>query len=348
MTAISENKNISLGILSLSHFAVDLGCIFLIAGCMPLNHWVWYALLYNFCAFALQMPMGLLSDGRPRRLSFSFLGCILVAAAFPLLLLPPPVSCVTAGVGNALFHVGSGAYTMDTFPKKATPLGIFVAPGAFGVFFGYFAASSLHTKGFLFPVLLLIAAVLIFPLMRKEKTRVVSPLALPNKVPLLFFGVLLLFMAVVIRAYFGTVLVFAWKTGFLFPLLFTCGIVGGKALGGILGDKLGIIPAAALSLCIAGLCFCFGQTVPLCGILGILFFNMTMPLTLYALGETLNNTKGFAFGITTFALFLGGLPELFPAVAFFQNSPGQLVLIGTTLLLIVGGIVCVKQKGGEL
>lgn len=348
MAAFPNNRRISLGVLSLSHFTVDLCCIFLIAGFMPVNHWVWYALLYNFCAFALQMPLGLLSDGKSRRLHLAFWGCIVVAAAFPILHLSPLISCITAGIGNALFHIGGGTYTMDTFPKKIAPLGIFVAPGAFGVFFGYLAASAFRIGNLLFPLLLLTAAAVIYPLLKKEAVRTVSPRILPEQKPLLIFGIFLLFTAVAVRAYFGSVLSFAWKTGFLFPLLFTCGIVGGKALGGLLGDRFGLISTAVFSLCMSGLCFCFGQTVPLCGILGILFFNMTMPLTLFALGEILENTKGFAFGISTFALFLGGLPDLFPEAACFQNTLGQLLLISIALLLIIGGITCGRREGGNL
>ena len=85
-------------------------------------------LIYNFCAFALQMPLGLFEDRLQLGAKTSAIGCALTALAF---LMPSPLfACVCAGVGNALFHVGCGTDTLRRSNGKAWPIGAFVAPGA--------------------------------------------------------------------------------------------------------------------------------------------------------------------------------------------------------------------------
>ena len=85
---------------SLTHFWVDLSCALLVF--RTLAGGVDFALcllLYNFCAFALQMPFGLLADRLDRNGVVSAAGCALTALAY---FLPGTVpAAVAAGVGNA-------------------------------------------------------------------------------------------------------------------------------------------------------------------------------------------------------------------------------------------------------
>ena len=52
-----------LWVYSLAHFCVDFGCAYFIYSRF-LNPWQWTLclVLYNFCAFAMQAPLGLLCD----------------------------------------------------------------------------------------------------------------------------------------------------------------------------------------------------------------------------------------------------------------------------------------------
>ena len=53
-----------LGVFSCMHFLVDAACAFAMYGVFKgRDAWYWYILLYNFCAFALQMPLGVVLDG---------------------------------------------------------------------------------------------------------------------------------------------------------------------------------------------------------------------------------------------------------------------------------------------
>ena len=109
----------ALGAVSAVHFLVDFACIFLITSYLPVSDWLFYALLYNFCAFALQLPLGIWADLRQKQMPFAVLGCVFVALAFFLVLLLPLAGCVLAGVGNGFFHVGGGVTVLRAFPKKA-------------------------------------------------------------------------------------------------------------------------------------------------------------------------------------------------------------------------------------
>ena len=99
-------KHLRLLAYSLGHFWVDFSCALLMFSRLSgQSGWALCVLLYNFCAFALQMPVGLLADRWERKGRTAALGCGLAALGW---VLPPFLAAVIAGVGNACFHVGGG------------------------------------------------------------------------------------------------------------------------------------------------------------------------------------------------------------------------------------------------
>ena len=70
---------------------------------------------------------------------------------------------------------------------------------------------------------------------------------------------------------------------------------------------MGAKKATVLSLGLSAVCY-FCSADPLCGTMAVFLFNMTMPITLWAAAKLMPGGKGFAFGLLTFALFLGYLP----------------------------------------
>ncbi|MBO4302765.1 MFS transporter, partial [Methanosarcinaceae archaeon] len=130
---------------SFGHFMTDLICAFgmisLILCLQDRDQIVLLLFLYNFCAFALQMPVGLMADYADRNSVFAVFGLVLTAS---VLLLPvyhfPVVFAVLLGIGNCCFHVGGGTDVLHFRTKKQWPLGVFVSPGAFGLFLGTLAA----------------------------------------------------------------------------------------------------------------------------------------------------------------------------------------------------------------
>ena len=277
-----------LALYSLTHLAVDFTCAFLLfrlAAGAP--DWALALLLYNFCAFAMQMPLGAIADRLNRNGVLAAAGCALTALS-ALLPVPLPLA-IAAGLGNALFHLGGGLDTLNDSTQKATALGIFVSPLA------------------LPPLTLLVLAAAILLLCRRTYGSLRSWNAPPE---LTCAGrsaaIVPLFGVVVLRSYMGMQQSFPWKADWAF--LLTLMLVLGKASGGFLSDRLGPRWASAVSLTAAGLLY-FACALPLPGLLAVLLFNMTMPITLWAVARLLPGAKGFAFGLLTFALFLGFLPS---------------------------------------
>lgn len=126
------------GIYGLIHMAVDLSCAFLMyAFVVGGEHWYIWLLAYNFCAFALQMPIGAGADRLDRNSLVAAGGCGGVLCGLVLAMAGmPAMASVIAGIGNACFHVGGGIDVMNRSGNRAALLGMFVAPGALGIVLG--------------------------------------------------------------------------------------------------------------------------------------------------------------------------------------------------------------------
>lgn len=342
MNGIAGHNRIFVGkaaLLSLAHAAVDLCCAALFFSVLK-GEKLWLGMvLYNACAFLFQLPMGVLADKLNRNMLFAAVGCALVALAFGLRSVPI-LAMVVAGLGNGAFHVGGGIEVLNGSETKAGPLGVFVSPGAIGLYFGrVFSAQMLSLPRLLPAILLLFGGAIL--LLGKSEFREGS-----GNIPLSFdmpknglWLLILLFLVVVLRSFMGTTQAFStgnlfsgsdsWRTG-LVPVL--C-LAAGKAYGGFHGDRNGHIPTAILSL---GLCalLLFFPLSPVLALVALFLFNMSMPLTLFQSARLLKGAKGTAFGLLTAALFLGVVP-------FFLGAqiPASNILFGT--LAAVSGVLLV-------
>ena len=295
-----------LALYSLTHFWVDLSCAFLAFRFLSGSaDFLLCLLLYNFCAFALQMPLGLWADGLDRNGVVAAAGCGLTAAAF---LVPVPLaSAVTAGVGNALFHLGGGIDVLNTSGKRAAALGVFVSPGAVGLYVGTFWGGGTAISALLPPAGLLILGGGILLLCRRTMGSLRSGNAPVETEPVRgsWLPLIPLFLVVVLRSWMGLGQSFPWKAEWSLSLVAALAL--GKAAGGFLMDAVGPRRAAGWSLGLAAVLYLFsGDPIP--GIFAVFLFNMTMPMTLWAAAKILPGAKGFGFGLLTFALFLGYLP----------------------------------------
>ena len=281
-----------LALYSLAHLWVDLSCALLVFRTMAGDgNFVLCLLLYNFCAFALQMPLGLLADRLNRNGLTAAAGCALTALAY----LPLPA-------GNALFHLGGGIDVLNAGEKRAAALGVFISPGALGLFIGTLWGRRAAPALWLGPagLLALGGAILFF----RRGPSGNSPLELTPKGG---YGPLLpLFLVVVLRSYMGMNQTFSWKSQWALAL--TLALALGKTAGGFAMDRLGPKRASAWSLGLAAALY-LACGMPLPGILAVFLFNMTMPVTLWAVARVMPGAKGFTFGLLTFGLFLGWLPS---------------------------------------
>ena len=295
-----------------AHMVVDFACVFLMfrsAASTP--DWHLCVLLYNFCAFALQMPLGVLADRWNHNAAFAALGCALVAVAYALFRFPV-AAAVAVGVGNGMFHVGGGLDMLNISRQKSSALGVFVSPGAFGVYFGTLLGRGgiLPTAPVLLTVLVAMTLILVLWRIKSEAYPPNAPFSVTVPSKRLLTPALVLFVVVCLRSYMGLALTFPWKGVGSWGLVLVCAVVAGKTAGGFLADRFGAqaTACASLTLCTALLLL---SHIPAAGVLAMLLFNMTMPITLWAMARIFPGAKGFGFGLLTFALFLGYLPVHF-------------------------------------
>lgn len=327
-----------LTVYSASHFLVDFGCALLIFRTVSASgDPTVLFILYNYCAFALQMPVGLLADKLNRNALMAAAGCALVALGCAFSAVPLAAAAIS-GVGNALFHVGGGVDVLDDSEGKASSLGVFVSPGAAGLFLG----TMLGKGGASLWIVNAAMALAAFSILLTAKK---TDCLVSHNAPVSFKGMgkfdvllpaLCLFFVVIIRSFAGMTMGFAWKGEGYWGVAALAAVVLGKTAGGFAMDRIGGRPAALLSLAAAGVLFWFADS-PYAGVAAIFLFNMSMPMTLCALARRMPGCKGFSFGLLTFALFLGFLPVGLGAIS---SSPNWLLasLCALSALLMLPGL----------
>nr|WP_304578164.1 hypothetical protein [uncultured Acetatifactor sp.] len=348
-------------------------------------------LVYNFCAFALQMPLGVALDAlcggkKGREVGFPFLFALAgVLCTMGGAFLHPAV----LGIGNALFHVGGGVGTIredDRRSWRGRGLGVFVAPGALGLYLGTVLGRGGSWQMWAFGTGVLMALLCAGAIwgrkahhfevsgrkahcfgMRGQKVcffevsgrkahrfevsggeggteripesgvrgrgteadwraEAQPSKSSPQKTEKQAAGntgqgirntaiaAVCCILVVILRSYVGMAVAFPWKTGFRAGLLAVLMVVGGKAAGGFASARYGMRMTTTVSLGLAGICY-LCSTAMLPGLAALFLFNMTMPITLYWLARSMPRMPGFAFGLLTFALFLGFLPTYFGVAA---------------------------------
>lgn len=329
------------------HFLVDFICAWAMFSNIRLGADAYYQLLvYNFCAFALQMPLGTCLDLVRQRtkgklclyapLIWTGLGVSLtVAGAFS--------TAWILGTGNALFHVGGGLDVIcSDFSenRKGKDLGIFVAPGAIGLYLGTVLGTAKVSSAVIWLAAGILCTMLTMLSVRRYSTGNIPSPAAKKPCRNLYLLVTGCFIVVILRSLTGFQLNFTWKSVPVLVWVNVFAVAGGKMAGGFLAAVLGMKKAACGSLLLSCVSFALGET-PFFGIAGIFLFNMTMPITLYLLAEHMPETPGFAFGLLTFALFLGFLPVY--ANFALPVSPGTAGILGSALslalLLLCGKVV---------
>lgn len=330
------------------HFLVDGLCAFAMFGTFSVReNWYLNVLLYNFCAFALQMPMGVVLDTLNRRKcerkyepSFGF-----AAVGVMLTCLGAVTHPVILGIGNALFHLGGGVGTIhedEAKGWKGRGLGVFVAPGALGLYLGTLLAKGEVIR--MLPVLIVIGLVAVcclgwccYLMLSQKKVPVTMAQANIEKDGLLLLlGCL---VVVILRSYIGMAVGFSWKTTVLAGTIAVLAVVFGKVAGGFAAAWAGIRRTVVVSLLLAAVCYMLSENM-LAGILALFLFNMTMPITLYLLVQKLKGLAGFSFGLLTFGLFIGFLPTYLGMELLVDDR--VLGAVGSLLSLVILWL-CVKR-----
>ena len=357
---ILPKKEVTTFAFALCHFVVDFACVSTMlcavsrvlgeSGQGSLELVALSILLYDVVAFAFQLPVGIALDKLDKNSSAAMLSYALVSGGVVLSLVPVEflewLAVLLLAVGNALFHCAGGLCVLNISQKHAGPSGIFIATGAVGVFLGTLSAQygRLQVAFSLLVLLFLCASITrVVQKVNKKYWNIHNvPFAIPELPSHTLIAIALLNLVVALRSYVGMVMAFPWKSEMLLLVLSILGVFAGKALGGVVADRIGFRTTAIFSLIVAATLFVPSWEIPVMGLLGVFFFNFTMSITLASLANILPNAKGTAFGLASFSLAVGALPAL---AGFRIEHPAMLSGISLVSALSLGvGLTLVKDS----
>lgn len=353
-------KEVTTFAFALCHFVVDFACVSTMlcavsrvlgeSGQGSMEVVALSILLYDIVAFTLQLPIGIALDQLDKNsyaalLSYALVGAGVVLSLVPIALLEWPAILLLA-IGNALFHSAGGLSVLNISQKHAGPSGIFIATGAIGVFLGTQSAQTGRLQIAFSLLVLLFLCALITLVVQKVNKKYWNVHNVSFDIPRLssntLLAIALLSLVVALRSYVGMVMAFPWKSEMLLLVLSILGVFAGKALGGVVADRIGFRTTAIFSLIAAATLFVPSWEMPPMGLLAVFFFNFTMSITLASLANILPNAKGTAFGLASFSLAVGALPAL---AGFRIEHPAMLSGISLVSALALGvGLTLVKDS----
>ena len=321
------------------HFIVEVACFYFLTK-VTSNHWiVWLIpLFYDAFAFVPQGLIGYINDKHPK-LKIDILGVILLVLSFLVYLLLDIniyYSLTLLCLGNACLHVTGAEVTIKSSNGKLSSPAIFVAGGSFGVITG-----KLLAKYNINPYLIIVLILTMIPFILLANTyddKKIKECKYDyakksiNPIIVLFMATLV----VIVRGYMGYGIPTSWNKTTLQTVILFVSMGIGKALGGILSDLYGIRKVGILSTLIAIPFLAFGDNLMLVSLIGVLFFSMTMSITLAIIVSVLKKHPGLAFGFTTIGLFLGTVP------IFFIKIPSIIVNI---IMISILSLLCSIMLG---
>lgn len=357
---ILPKKEVTAFAYALCHFVVDFACVSTMlcavsrvlgeSGQGSMEVVALSILLYDIVAFTLQLPIGIALDQLDKNshaalLSYALVGAGVILSLVPIALLEWPAILLLA-IGNALFHSAGGLSVLNISQKHAGPSGIFIATGAIGVFLGTQSAQMGRLQIAFSLLVLLFLCALITLVVQKVNKKYWNVHNVSFDISGLSFNTLLaivlLSLVVALRSYVGMVMTFPWKSEMLLLVLSILGVFAGKALGGVVADRIGFRTTAIFSLIVAATLFVPSWEIPVMGLLGVFFFNFTMSITLASLANILPNAKGTAFGLASFSLAVGALPAL---AGFRIEHPLMLSAMSLVSAFALGvGLTLVKDS----
>lgn len=325
---LADRKILTLVLLAVCHLLVDgvSAAVILGQGGGPLLAVV---LVYDTCAFTTQCVVGMLPDRIGHGKELVLVSAVVIAFGV-LLPVPIMIKAIVVGLGNSLFHVSGGYLTLKE-SRSMGPLGVFVAPGAIGLFIG----TVFPKVRLLFTAALVVMTELIILACGTEDDEDdydpaygddfesdavcvetgelgfdrggadVATKAIPDGEKILLAGMLLI--AVAARAVGGSAVTYPWKTGIAAGAMLVFAVFLGKALGGVIADRVGIRPAAVVSVAAASVLLVFFSSMMAPSLIGQFALNISMPITLYLIYQLFPDRPGFAFGLAASALWPGTL-----------------------------------------
>lgn len=341
-------KNLGAGWLyAYIHFITEVVCFFILSRNVGDSVMLWiFPLVYDALAFVPQSIIGYISDKYPK-INFGVIGSVLLCAGVVLSsvpLLPGKFTGLTIlCLGNACAHVSGAEVTLRCSEGNLSHSAIFVGAGSFGVISG----KLLGQTAMPYPIVAAAALTAIPFALLAEIYR-----AKTNEKPCIGFDyhskkihpavvVILAVAIVIVRGYMGYGIPTSWnKTVIQTVMLYvTMGI--GKMLGGVLADMFGVKKIAIFSAAAALPFLLAGDQLMTVSLIGVMFFSMTMSITLALLVSVLKNAPGLAFGLTTIGLFCGTAPIFFFK---FNTLEANCTIISALTVLCIAAMLIIIRK----
>ena len=267
-------------------------------------------LLYNALAFALQLPLGVLLDARPRLVRGGFLvgTCLVSAATFA-------AACGANGwgvlsavcIGNAFFHLTAGKHVLESHGGRSGPIGLFISTGALGLLAGQLGVE--HAAKVCMPTFagLLAICVVAAPGMNGRDAR--SPSA-TSGTPVAPVVILIgLFMLVAWRSWAGLEASRLTAAEGMSLLLAGAAVTwGGKAAGGYLAERIGRWTVTGASVCgSVTLAFACSPQSAIAWLVLLFVAQLATGPVLSLVYDRTGQRGGTAFGLNCLGLFAGSL-----------------------------------------
>lgn len=320
------------------HLLVDglcVCCLYLMVQPVNVDDLVSLFLTYNLLAFTTQPLTGWWTD-RLRKLHWALLLSVgLLSTAVVLLvstqwlhssLLYYWLVAVLLGMGNSFFHVWGGKLTVLVAGNDMRALGIFVSTGAVGLVVGVICASWWLAAGMLTLIALIASFAIRIPITCDRQASDASNDSCDSRRPCqhpayLWLVPILLF--VLVRSFLGETLPSNLEKDSSVLLLLATTAMVGKAGGGWVARQWGVGTSIVACVGVAVACMLWslaGNSLwPV--LIGVLFINFTMPMTLYLANCVLPRREGLAFGLLAAVLIPGYMlahNDSIPFMAYFM------------------------------
>ncbi len=326
------------------HFVVEVVCFYFLSSLYRDRLAIWFIpLIYDALAFVPQSIFGYINDLYPKlNLSIIGMSLLLLAILLTFLKISIFIPLIILCIGNALVHVRGAEVTLKNGKGYLCPSALFVSGGSFGVIIGKLLASiKLNSIWLIILIITSIPFILDAELNNESKsTPNCKDYNFANKKINPYLTIILAVIVVIIRGFIGYGIPTSWNKTMIEAVIFYFTMGLGKALGGILVDKIGIRPVIILSTIISIPFLCFGNKMMLISLIGVALFSMTMAITLGILVSILPKKPGLAFGLTTIGLFLGTVPIFFIKLNPFMN----IVIIIVSSLACAGILLKISNK----
>jgi MFS transporter, FSR family, fosmidomycin resistance protein len=305
-----------------------------------------YLVIYSIIGFGGQLPVGFWLDNKRQIKSFAQASLLLLPLSIIAFFINAEVGIIFSGIASAFVHVTGGAVCLLTesgrqvHEDKVSPLGLFTAPGVFGLTLGGIFGQYSSTPLIIIGGLVLIVAFFILrstlPSYQLQKNK-------QSQLDAHDYIMLGLLLVMCFRSFVFDVINHVAQQYSDGLLIIGISAFLGKIIGGFVADKIGWKKFVYITLPLALILFQFGKQNIYALAFGIACLQSSVPITLLLMSRSLPIYPATATALSLGAsVALAGLPLFLindKQHIFKQFNNEWLTAVVFTLLIICGYVV---------